>query len=289
MLKMGVNALLLLLLFVCMTLLLVVVNVLLLLNLLCVAPFSAHRSRAWAAEIATGWLRVGKFYMEHVLKISYRSHVDAKVQERLQAVQKGILIANHQSMIDILVMNQLAAQFSRQQELTWLAKNTFKYVPLLGWGAYLTGSNVYLKRDWDRDKSKLRESFDQLLVSERPFWLLFCPEGTRLTAKRLAASQAFNRRQQRPPFKRILSPRAKGFIAAVTALRPVVSAVIDVTICYSHRPPLFAHILRGERITIDVHVKVLPIDSLPTDTEGLRDWLFDLFKAKDQLLSASSP
>ena len=85
----------------------------------------------------------------------------------------------------------------------------------------------------------------------------------------------------------MLSPRSKGFIAATQTLRPVISAVIDVTICYSHRPPLFAHILRGTKMAIDVHVKVVPIEDLPLDEEGLREWLFDLFKEKDQLLSAS--
>ena len=117
---------------------------------------------------------------------------------------------------------------------------------------------------------------------------MFCPEGTRLTAKRLAASQAFNRQKQRPHFERVLSPRPKGFIAAVSALRPVLGGIIDVTISYSHKPPLFAHILHGERITIDVYAKAVPASALPADEEELRDWLFDLFKEKDQLLSVQS-
>ena len=287
-LRMAVNAILLVLLFTILTLWLVVVNVLLLLNLILVAPFSHHFFRIFAAEIATSWLVLGKFCLEHILKISYTVHADVSLRESLQKIEKGILIANHQSMIDILVMNQLAAQFARQHERTWLAKNSFKYLPLLGWGAYLTGSNVYLRRNWTRDRSKLRESFANLLSSDRPFWLMFCPEGTRLTAKSLAASQAFNRQQQRPHFERVLSPRPKGFIAAVSMLRPVLGAVIDVTISYSHRPPLFSHILHGAKITIDVHVKVVPASALPSDEEELRDWLFDLFKEKDQLLSAQS-
>ena len=177
MLKIVVNAILLGLLFALLSVLLVVVNILLLLNVILVAPFSQQFFRIVAAEVVTSWLALGKLYMQHVLKITYTVHADARLKE----VEKAIIIANHQSMIDVVAFNQLAAKFNRQHELVFLAKNTFKYVPLVGWGAYLTGTNVYLRRNWTQDKSKLRDFFGKLLSSKRPFWLMFYPEGTRLT------------------------------------------------------------------------------------------------------------
>ena len=269
------------LLFLLLGLLLPVVNLLLLLNLLLVYPFSPNRCQCFAADIITSWMVVSRWYMQHVLGFTFVYQGDS-----LQEVERAIFIANHQSMIDIVMFNWAAKKFKKQRNITWLAKNDFKYVPFLGWAAYLTRFSVFLHRDWQRDHSKLQKSFARLLALDRPFWLLFCPEGTRLTPKNLAESQAHSRSHDYPLLQKVLLPRPKGFIAAVQTLRGQITSVLDMTISYSHAPPLFPFIVAGAKITITLHARVIDIKELPDDEDGLRDWLQRCYLQKDKLLSS---
>ena len=197
------------------------------------------------------------------------------------AFKRAVVIANHQAMLDIPVIHRFAAEFGQGQNPRWLGKKSFKRVPLLGWGAELSGMMIWLHRDWARDQEGLQASLRELAAAPRPFWLCFFPEGTRMTPAKRAASQQHARAKHYPVLQQVLLPRPKGFTAAVHGLRAHVDAVLDVSIYYSQRPPFIASVVRGRRVAIVVRCNVIEPDALPHADADLKQYLLDLYRDKD--------
>ena len=264
-------------------LLLVLVNMSMLASYVCVRPFTKNRHREISLTFARYWLQSTRLMMQKLFKSRFTLEITTEKVD-LRHTQHALLICNHQSMLDILLINWLTEKYRKDTAFTWLGKHTFKYVPLLGWGAYLTDSLIYLRREWTKDHQLLQETLSSLGHKGRPFWLAIFPEGTRMTPTNHQKSQAYCRENSHAPYQHVLLPRHKGFTASVQALRHKITAIIDVTICYSSPPPLFGHILRGKKINIHLQARAINIGELPTDPEGLKDWLLGCYRRKDMLI-----
>ena len=201
-------------------------------------------------------------------------------------VERAMVIANHQTMLDVPALYHFANKFGKGQHPRWLGKKSFKHMPLLGWGGWLSGTMMLLHRDWARDREGLQETFRALVATPRPFWLCFFPEGTRLTPAKLTASQQHARAKNYPVLHKVLLPRPKGFTAAVHGLREHIDALLDVSVYYSQRPPFIASLVRGKRIDVVVQVKIIAPAALPNDDADLKQYLLDVYRAKDEQLLA---
>lgn len=204
----------------------------------------------------------------------------------LSKIERAVVIANHQTMLDVAMLYRFATEFGKGGHPRWLGKKSFKYTPLLGWGARLSGTIMFLHRDWARDRARLNANFEELTNSPRPFWLCFFPEGTRITSAKLEASQRHARANSYPILHKVLLPRPKGFTAAVHGLREHVDAVLDVSIYYSQRPPFISAVLRGKPIEVVVQGNIITPDSLPSDDADLKQLLLDIYHNKDAQLLA---
>ena len=91
----------------------------------------------------------------------------------LENIPKGsqIVIANHKSALDMLII------FSLPIDIRWMAKDSLKYVPFIGWALWL-GNNIFVKRDNPESKKKAMEKAKHLV--EQGCSLIFFPEGTRV-------------------------------------------------------------------------------------------------------------
>ena len=195
--------------------------------------------------------------------------------------ENAILIANHQSMSDVLVLLCFAWRCGRVGDMKWFVKDIVKYVPGPGWGMWLLGC-VFLKRDWTRDRRGIQKRFEDFRTNHIPVFLVSFLEGTRRTAKKLARSQAFARERGLYVGQNTLTPRTKGFAATVDGLKDHVDAVYDLTVGYREEPPptlvdCFAARVRD----IDVHIRRFSIDSLPQNERARSDWVFNRFREKD--------
>jgi 1-acyl-sn-glycerol-3-phosphate acyltransferase len=152
--------------------------------------------------------------------------------------------------------------------------------------------------------------------------MVLFPEGTRITPEKLAAAQEFAAARALPVPRHVLIPRVKGLVASLAHLRPRLDAIVDVTIGYSERdprskrvrpslgpaPPARAALAvrppraaaagltgprgwagdvmlrRGREWPVHVHVRVIPIEDVPTDEDALREWVLELFRDKDAAL-----
>jgi 1-acyl-sn-glycerol-3-phosphate acyltransferase len=81
-----------------------------------------------------------------------------------------VIVANHQSLADIVVLYQLRLQFK------WVAKESLFSIPFLGWCLGLC-KHISLKRN---DRSSIRDVYREAIQYLRSgMSVLFFPEGTR--------------------------------------------------------------------------------------------------------------
>lgn len=200
--------------------------------------------------------------------------------------ENAIVMANHQSMSDVLILLCLGLQAKQLAHTKWLVKDALKWVPFLGWGMYLAGC-IFLKRDWAKDEQNIKRTFARYAESSRRFWVISFPEGTRLTPKKLAQSQKYAQERGVPPTQKVMLPRPSGFIASLEGLRERVQAVYSVTLRYpgDRATGLFA-IMRGDVDQVDVYFKRIPIAQMPKDRAAISEWLTKEFYAKDAILQA---
>ena len=200
--------------------------------------------------------------------------------------ENAILIANHQSMSDVLVLLCFAWRCGRVGDIKWFVKDIIKYVPGPGWGMWLLGC-VFLKRDWRRDQTGIQRRFRDFRLNQIPVFLVSFLEGTRRTAEKLARSQAYARTRGLYVGQNTLTPRTKGFAATVDGLKEHVDAVYDLTLGYREEPPPTLFDCFAARVRhIDVHVRRFAIDSLPECEGALSNWVFERFREKDELMEA---
>lgn len=121
------------------------------------------------------WATARCFYYSMALILG----IDVKVENEHYLDNKPyIIVSNHQSALDILMLGRLFPQ-----GCTMTAKKSLKYTPFLGWFMTLSGT-LFLERT-DRQKSvdTLNRSLDTLKKEKRALWIF--PEGTRSYATNL--------------------------------------------------------------------------------------------------------
>ena len=77
-----------------------------------------------------------------------------------------------------------------------------------------------------------RNAFHRITSHNHRAWIGLCPEGTRLSPRKLLASRAFSRQHDKPELRHLLWPRTKGFVATVKGMRGHVEAVYDLSYVY---------------------------------------------------------
>lgn len=159
-----------------------------------------------------------------------------------------LVIANHRSWVDILVLQKIFngkipfLKFFLKKELFW--------VPFLGlaWWAldypFLTRSAMASK---DLEEiQKAAEKFKVLPVSVMNF-----VEGTRFTPEK--------HEKQRSPYEHLLKPKPGGMTFLLSSMREEVRMILDVTIAFPGGTPTMWGFLCGQAEEIRVRVKEIPV------------------------------
>lgn len=160
-------------------------------------------------------------------------------------------------------------------------------IPLFGWACAMMGQ-VFLKRDWDKDKTKLKETFDFLVESKLPVHLVVFCEGTRITDKKRNETIEFARKKGIEPTSQVLLPRTRGFCAIVNHMRNShIKYVYDFTIGYVDGPIRMRDLLfssvSGRKVLLNV--KRIAIAQIPQEDEKVQQWLMNRFRRKDKLIA----
>ncbi|KID55413.1 acyltransferase [Pseudoalteromonas luteoviolacea] len=178
-----------------------------------------------------------------------------------------LVIANHQSWVDILVLQRVLHR--KIPFLNFFLKKELLYVPFLGlaWWAldfpFMTRTsksqirkNPKLKGKDIETTRKACEKFKTMPVSIVNF-----VEGTRFTGEK--------HQRQNSPFKHLLKPKAGGIAFVMQAMGEQINQVVNVTIHYPNGVPTFMDFVAGKAGKINVQVDLMPVnDKLVGDYTG---------------------
>jgi len=169
-----------------------------------------------------------------------------------------LVIANHQSWVDILVLQRVL--HNRIPFLNFFLKKELLYVPFLGiaWWAldfpFMTRSsksqlkkNPKLKGKDIETTRKACEKFKTMPVSIVNF-----VEGTRFTPEKHT--------RQKSPFKNLLKPKAGGIAFVMQAMGEQINQIVNVTIHYPDGIPTFMDFASGKVKRVQVHVETQAVD-----------------------------
>lgn len=191
---------------------------------------------------------------------------------KLTANNWYLLISNHQSWLDILVLWYVfnrkipMLKFFMKRELLWS-------LPILGWSCWIMGfpfmrrhtpeqirKNPHLKQKDIETAHQAAEKF-----KEFPTTVMNFIEGTRFTEQKRA--------NQNAPYLHLLKPKAGGVATIVTVLKDRLSGIINVTIHYSQPKMSFLKYFFGKKMVITVRYEWMPLSpDLLGDYYGDREY-----------------
>lgn len=238
---------------------------------------------------ASSWIRVNGVIERLVHPVKIHQH---NTGIELSEKEWYMVIANHQSWVDILILQRVLNK--KIPFLKFFLKKELIFVPFLGiaWWALdfpfmRRYSTAQLKKNpklRGKDIEVTRKACAKFKSS--PVSVMNFVEGTRLTAEK--------HNKQNSPFKHLLKPKAGGLAFALSALGDHIHKIVDVAIYYPGQTPSFWQYLCGEVKDVHVHIRVSEIDEkMRGDYQkdrafkiGFQQHLNDIWIEKDAILES---
>lgn len=240
--------------------------------------------------IATLWCGINNTYIKHMKKLRW----EIQGLENLKRKDWYLVISNHQSWLDIVVLQRL---FNRKiPVLKFFIKDQLKWVPFLGFAWWAMGcpfmkryTKEYLAKKPHKQGRDLRSTQKAIeRFKQTPAAIMNFVEGTRFTPGKHI--------QQASPYQHLLKPRAGGVGFVISTMGKQLTSLIDVTIIYPKGKPSLWQFICRRMDTIKVHVRQLAIPQEFTDHQSMndpqtqnmfRDWLNQQWAEKDRLIAAN--
>lgn len=246
-----------------------------------VDPLLVRVAEAWIAG-NSGWMR-----------LTQRTAWDVQGLDGLDPRSWYLVTANHQSWVDILVLQHLLNR--RIPLLKFFLKQQLIWVPVMGlaWWALdfpfmRRHSEAYLQQHPEmrgRDQAATRRACEKFALI--PTSVMNFLEGTRFTTGKHARQQS--------PYLHLLKPKTGGIAVALDAMGDKFRAVLDVTIVYPDGIPSFWQFLCGRAPRVVVRGNALPVPAhlVAADYGGnaavrqsFQQWVHTLWLAKDARIAA---
>jgi 1-acyl-sn-glycerol-3-phosphate acyltransferase len=236
--------------------------------------------------IAENWIWVNNQNQ----KLVGNTHWDVQGMETLERSEWYLVLANHQSWVDIVVLQRI---FHRKIPfLKFFIKKELLWFPILGqaWWAmdfpfvkrytksYLQKKPHLKGKDLEITRQACKK-FKKMPVSITNF-----VEGTRFTNEK--------HRRQQSPYAHLLKPKAGGIAFVLASMGEQIHHVLDVTIVYPDGITNFWALLCGKIRKIKVRVRSLPVSAelLGDYTNdghfraGLQHWLNKIWAEKNRYI-----
>lgn len=222
--------------------------------------------------IADTWNRLNLAGLQRINRTRWQITMPADLQRHAWY----LVIANHQSWVDILVLQRCLQ--GRAPFLKFFIKRELIWVPLVGL-AWWALDFPFLRRrggaSGAQDLAATRAACARFRAL--PTSVMSFVEGTRFTPAKHAAQDS--------PFRHLLRPKAGGVMMALDALGDQLDAVLDVTIVYPGRVPSFVDLLCGHLAEVRVHVERRPLPAVDPEQRftaaAVQGWLAELWQLKD--------
>jgi 1-acyl-sn-glycerol-3-phosphate acyltransferase len=249
-------------------------------------PIPIHSWRIVCSKVANaigqGWVGFNTLGVKLTKNIRW----DVQGIDALQPNAWYMLVANHQSMVDIVVLQSI---FHRKIPfLKFFLKKELIWVPFLG-TAWWTLDFPFMKRTASarKDMETALKACDKFRLA--PVTIMNFLEGTRFTTAK--------REKQNSPFAHLLKPKPGGMAVVLCTLGQQLHSILDVTIVYPEGTPKLWAFMCSNSMEIKVRVKQIPVTTellgdYLTDREYRRrfkNWLDKLWDEKDKLIGTLLP
>ena len=250
-------------------------------------------SKAWMRKcsrmlnaIAENWIWVNNQNQ----KLVGNTDCDVQGVEALERSNWCLVLANHQSWVDILVLQRI---FHRKIPfLKFFIKKELLWLPVLGqawWAMDFPFVKRYTKSELQKkphlkgkDLEITRKACQKFKTI--PISIMNFVEGTRFTNEK--------HHRQQSPYSHLLKPKAGGIALVLNSMGEQIQRVLDVTIVYPDGITNFWSLLCGKIRTIKVHVRSLPVNAelfgdYANDgpfRAGLQDWLNNIWAEKNRII-----
>lgn len=202
-----------------------------------------------------------------------------------------LVISNHQSWVDILVLQRVL--LGKIPFLKFFLKKELIYVPIIGiaWWALdfpfmKRYSQSFLKKNphlIGSDIATTRKACEKF--KNKPVSVMNFIEGTRFTQAK--------HEKQKSPFQHLLRPKAGGIAYVLDAMGEHLTKVVNVTIYYPKGIPTFWQFVSGQVNDIEVNIETFEINEQMSGDyfndkafkQSFQQWLNQLWRDKDAQLA----
>lgn len=148
--------------------------------------------------------------------------------------------------------------------------------------------HIFVSRRWKVDEQEFKKKLFYYNGLNLPVQLLLFPEGGDLTSRSRAKSDSYADTNGFKRYEYCLHPRSRGFLYVMEALRSGrLDAVYDITVGYPDAlAKTEADLTKGNYIPREIHYNIrhYRAEDLPTDEEGLTQWLEERWREKEETL-----
>ncbi len=236
--------------------------------------------------IATLWISINGLNSRIFTDIRW----DVRGLDQLKKRDWYLVISNHQSWVDILVLQKVLNR--KVPFLKFFLKKELIWVPFLGlawWALDFPFMKRYSKKFIEANPHLAGKDLESTKLAcekfkNKPVSVMNFVEGTRFTPEKHS--------RQNSPFTHLLTPKAGGIAFVLGSMGEYLSQIINVTIVYPGKTPNFWDFISGAVNEVIVDIDVTPIDpALVGDYFGNTEfkdnfcvWLNSLWQEKDDKL-----
>jgi 1-acyl-sn-glycerol-3-phosphate acyltransferase len=240
-----------------------------------------NRILHWIGE---NWIACNSGWM----RLTQKTQWDVQGLEGLNYNGWYLVVSNHQSWVDILVMSHLLNR--RIPLLKFFIKRELIKVPLMGFAWWALDypflyrhSSEYLEKHPEqkgKDFEATRRACEKFATI--PTSVMNFLEGTRFTKEKHA--------RQKSEYTFLLRPKSGGLALALTVLGDKFNSLLDITIVYPDGTPTFGEFLCGKVKRIIVRMKTIEIpqqllhgdyEGDPSFRDAMHKWVQQLWREKD--------
>ncbi len=243
-------------------------------------------------RVLTRWIRaIGEYWVEGnaaLFGMRIPGRLDVRGIEELSRQDWYLVISNHQTWVDIIVLQVLMnrripfLKFFIKQQLIW-----FPFLGIAWWAMDMPFMKRYSKSYLAKYPEKKGQDFEATRGAcskfrNTPTTVINFVEGTRFTPDKKV--------RRNSPFKYLLPPRAGGIALALTSMGSMFDCVLDVTLVYPKGVAQFWALCCGEFDGVIVDISKRPVEKwmIEGDYENDREyrshfhkWLTQVWQEKD--------
>lgn len=265
-------------------------------------PIAYNFVHSWNNIIQGLWFHFCSILLEILFDVRVSHTLISDAKEKLEDVLRApsrngkynILISNHRTRIDWMLMWMLLARTDMLFTLKIVLKGALAYIPFFGW-TMQTFRFIFLSRKWEDDKHHIANVFSYMRRHDERATFFIFPEGSDLSESNIKKSNEYAEKNGLRKYRYILNPRTTGAVAMKNLLGVHnIERIYDITMGYSD------HIRTGRanessllsgQMPYCVHFLCASYQfgdrprDVPSDDDGFKKWIEARFEEKEVLLS----